>query len=78
MASWEGIERAYTCLYQRANGQAVCVDVILCGTTAGLSQTSAKFVLLHEYDRVLGACIMGIGCHGTNIVIYVMSGSVRV
>jgi hypothetical protein len=27
MASQEGIERTYTCLCLRANGQAICVDV---------------------------------------------------
>jgi hypothetical protein len=60
MASWEGIERTYTCLCQRANGQAVCVDVKLLGTTEGLSQTSATLLLLNEYGRVLCAYIMGI------------------
>jgi hypothetical protein len=38
VASQEGIERTYTCLCQRASGQAVCVDVKLLGTTEGLSQ----------------------------------------
>jgi hypothetical protein len=32
MASQEGIGRTYTCMYQRTNGQAVCVDVKLLGT----------------------------------------------
>jgi hypothetical protein len=77
MASQEGIGKTYTCLSQRSNGQAVCVDVKLLGTTEGLSQNIAILVLLHEYGRCLGAYIMGIGCHGTNIVIYVISGSVR-
>jgi hypothetical protein len=58
MASWEGIERAYTCMCQRANGQAVCVDVKLLWTTEGFIQNSAILVLLHEYGRVLGAWIM--------------------
>jgi hypothetical protein len=40
MASQEGIGRTYTCLCQRANDQAVCVDVKLLGTTEGLRQTS--------------------------------------
>jgi hypothetical protein len=62
----------------RANGQAVCVDVKLLGTTEGLSQNSFILVLLHEYGRFLCAYIMCILCHGTNIVIYVVSGSVRV
>jgi hypothetical protein len=78
MASQEGIWRTYTCMCQRANGQAVCVDVKLLGTTEGFSQNSAILVLLHEYDRFLGAYIMGIWWHGTDIVIHVMNGSVRV
>jgi hypothetical protein len=60
MASQEGIRKIYTCLCQRTNGQAVYVDVNLLGTTEGLYQNSAILVLLHEYGRVLGACIMGI------------------
>jgi hypothetical protein len=60
MASQEGIRKIYTCLGQRTNCQAICVDVELLGTTEGLYQNSAILVLLHEYDRVLGACIMGI------------------
>jgi hypothetical protein len=60
MASQEGIRKTYTCLCQRTNGQAVCVDVKLFGTTEGLYQNSAILVLLHEYGRFLGACIMGI------------------
>jgi hypothetical protein len=60
MASQEGIRKIYTCLCQRTNGQAVCVDVKLLGTTEGLYQNSAIIVLLHEYGRFLGACIMGI------------------
>jgi hypothetical protein len=60
MASQEGIGRTYKCLCQRANGQAVCVDVKLIGTTEGLSQNSAILVLLHKYGRFLGAYIMGI------------------
>jgi hypothetical protein len=43
MASQEGIGRIYTCLCHRANGQAVCVDVKLPGTTEGLSQTSVSY-----------------------------------
>jgi hypothetical protein len=60
MASQEGIIKTYTCLCQRTNGQAVCEDVKLLGTTEGLYQNSANLVLLHEYGRFLGACIMGI------------------
>jgi hypothetical protein len=60
MASQEGIGKIYTFLCQRTNGQAVCVDVKLLGTTEGLYQNSAMLVLLHEYGRFLGACIMGI------------------
>jgi hypothetical protein len=61
MASQEGIRKTFTCLCQRTkNGQAVCVDVKLLGTTEGLYQNSAILVLLHEYGRFLGACIMGI------------------
>jgi hypothetical protein len=60
MASQEGIRKTYTCLCQRTNGQAVCVDVKLLGTTEGLYQKSDILVLLHEYGRLLGAYIMGI------------------
>jgi hypothetical protein len=60
MASQEGIRKTYTCQCQRTNGQAVCVDVKLLGTTEGLYQNSAILVLLYEYDRLLGAYIMGI------------------
>jgi hypothetical protein len=60
MASQEGIGRTYTCLCQRANGQAVCLDMKLIGATEGLSQNSAILVLLHDYGRFLGAYIMGI------------------
>jgi hypothetical protein len=60
MASQEGIGRTYTCLCQKANGQAFCVDMKLLGTTEGLSQNSAILILLHEYGRFLGAYIMGI------------------
>jgi hypothetical protein len=59
MASQEGIRKTYTCMCQRTNGQAVCVDVKLLGTTEGLYQNSATLVLLHEYGRFLGAYIMG-------------------
>jgi hypothetical protein len=45
---------------QRANGQAVCVDMKLLGTTDTIIQNSAMLVLLHEYGRFLGAHIMGI------------------
>jgi hypothetical protein len=77
MASQEGIRKTYTCLCQRTNGQAICVDVKLLGTTEDLYQNSAILVLLHEYGRFLGAFIMGIWYYGTNIVIYLMSGYVR-
>jgi hypothetical protein len=60
MASQEGIRKIYTLLCQRTNGQAVCVDVKLLGTTEGLYQNSAILVLLHEYGRFLGAFITGI------------------
>jgi hypothetical protein len=60
MASQEGIGRTYTCLCQRANGQAVCLEVKLLGTTEGIIQNSDILVLLHEYGRILGANIMGI------------------
>jgi hypothetical protein len=60
MASQEGIGSNYTCLCQRSNVQAVCVDVKLFGTTESLSQNSAILVLLREYGRFLGAYIMGI------------------
>jgi hypothetical protein len=60
MASQEGIRKTYTFLCQRKNVQAVCVDVKLLVTTEGLYQNSDTLVLLHEYGRVLGACIMGI------------------
>jgi hypothetical protein len=60
MASQEGNGRTYTGLCQRANGQAVYVDMKLLGTTEGLSQNSAILVLLHEYGRFSGAYIMGI------------------
>jgi hypothetical protein len=60
MASQEGIRKIYTCLCQRTNGHAVCVGVKLLGTTEVLYQNSAILVLLYEYGRFLGACIMGI------------------
>jgi hypothetical protein len=60
MASQEGIRKNYTCLCQRPNGQAVCVEVKLLGTTEGLYQNSDILVLLHEYGRFLGAHIMDI------------------
>jgi hypothetical protein len=60
MASQEGIRKTYTCMCQRTNGQAVCVDVKLLGITEGLYQNSATLVLMHEYGRFLGAYIMGI------------------
>jgi hypothetical protein len=60
MTSSEGIERTCTCMRQRATDHAVCVDVRQLGTTEGLSQDSAILVLLHEYGRIFGACIMGI------------------
>jgi hypothetical protein len=78
MASQERIGKTYTWLCQRTDGQAFCVDVKLLGTTEGFSQNSAILVLLHEYGRFLGAYIMGILYYGTNIVIYMMPGSVRV
>jgi hypothetical protein len=60
MASQEGIGKTYICLCQRTDGQAVCVDVSLLGTTEGLYQNSAILVLLHEYGRILSAYIIGI------------------
>jgi hypothetical protein len=60
MASQEGIRKTYTCMCQITNFQAVFVDVKLLGTTEGPYQDSAILVLLHEYGRFLGACIMGI------------------
>jgi hypothetical protein len=60
MSSQEGIRNTYTYLFQRTNGQAVGVDVKLLGTTEGLYQNSATLLLLHEYGRFLGVCIMGI------------------
>jgi hypothetical protein len=60
MASQERIGKTYTCLCQITDGQAVCVDVKLLGTTKGLYQNSDILVLLHEYGRFLGAYIMGI------------------
>jgi hypothetical protein len=60
MASQEVIRKTYTCLCQRTNGQAVCVDVKLLGTTEGIYQNIVILVLLHEYGRFLGAYIMGI------------------
>jgi hypothetical protein len=60
MTSQEGTRNIYTCLCQRTNGQAVCVDVKLIGTIEGLYQNSDILVLLHEYGRFLGACIMDI------------------
>jgi hypothetical protein len=60
MASQEGIRKIYTCLCQRTNGQDVCVDAKLLGIREGIYRNSAILVLLHEYGRFLGACIMGI------------------
>jgi hypothetical protein len=60
MACQEGIRKIYTSLCQGTNDQSVCVDVKLLGTTEGLYQNSDILVLLHEYGRLLGACIMGI------------------
>jgi hypothetical protein len=51
MVYQEGIRKTYTCMCQRTNGQAICVDVLLLGTTEGLYQNSAILVLLHEYGR---------------------------
>jgi hypothetical protein len=51
MASQEGIERTYTYLCQRANDQAVCVDMKLSGNIEVISQNSAILVLLQEYGR---------------------------
>jgi hypothetical protein len=78
MASPEGSRNTYTCLCQRTNVQAVCVDVKLLGTTEGLYKKSATLVLLHKYGRFVGAYIMGIWYCGTHIMIYLMLGSVRV
>jgi hypothetical protein len=58
MASQEGIRKTYTCLCQRTDGQAVCVDVKLLGITEGLYQNNVFLVLLYEYGRLLGAYIM--------------------
>jgi hypothetical protein len=55
MAPQEGMGKTYTCLCQRTDGQAVCVDVKLLGTTEGIYQNSAILVLLHEYGWFLGA-----------------------
>jgi hypothetical protein len=60
MASQEGIGKTYTCMCQRTDGQAICVDVKLLGTTECLYQNSDILVLLHEYGWILGAYIMGI------------------
>jgi hypothetical protein len=60
MDSQEGIRKTYTCLCQRTNVQVVCVDVKLRGTTEGIYPNSDILVLMHEYGRFLGACIMGI------------------
>jgi hypothetical protein len=60
MASQEGSGKTYTRLFQRTDGQDVCVDVKLLWTTEGIYQNSAMLVLLHEYGRILGAYIMGI------------------
>jgi hypothetical protein len=78
MTFQEGIGKTFTCLCQRTGGQYVFVDVKLLGTTEGPYENSAILVLLHEYGRILGAYIMGIWHNGTNIVIYLMPGSVRV
>jgi hypothetical protein len=59
MASQEGIRKIYTCLCQKTNGQAVCLDVKLLGTTEGLYQNSAIIVLLHEYGRFCGCMYHG-------------------
>jgi hypothetical protein len=59
MASQEGIGRTDTCMCQRANGPAVCVDVKLLGTIEGLSQNSAILVLLHKYGRFFGCIYHG-------------------
>jgi hypothetical protein len=56
----KGLERPIHVCAKRTNGQAVCVDVKILGTTEGIYQNSAILVLLHEYGRVLVACIMGI------------------
>jgi hypothetical protein len=58
MTAQTGIGRTYTCLDQRENVQAVCVDAKLLGTTEGLIQNSSSLVLLREYGRFLGAYIM--------------------
>jgi hypothetical protein len=60
MDSQEVIGKTYTCMCQRTDGQAVCVDMKLIRTAECLYQNSAILVLLHEYDRILGAYIMGI------------------
>jgi hypothetical protein len=55
MVSQEGIGRMYTCLCQRTNSQAVCVDMKLLGATEGIIQNSAMLVLLYAYGRFVGA-----------------------
>jgi hypothetical protein len=47
----KGLEIPIHVCAKEANGQAVCVDVKLLGTTEGLYQNSANIVLLHEYGR---------------------------
>jgi hypothetical protein len=59
MASQENIRKTYTCMCQRTDEHAVCVDVKLLGTTEGLHQNSAILVLLHEYGIIVGAYVMG-------------------
>jgi hypothetical protein len=59
MASQEGTRKTYTCLCQKTNGQAVCVDVKPLGTTEGIYQNSAILVLLHDYGRFFGCMYHG-------------------
>jgi hypothetical protein len=56
----KGLEIPIHVCAKEPNGQAVCVDVKLLGTTEGLYQNSANLVLLNEYGRFLGAFIMDI------------------
>jgi hypothetical protein len=42
MASQEGIGRNYTCMFQRSNDQAVCVDMTLLGTVNTSGKAGAQ------------------------------------
>jgi hypothetical protein len=56
MDSQEGIGRTFTCMCQ-INGQTVCVDLKLLGTTEDLRQKRGILVFLHDYGWFLGAYI---------------------